>query len=100
MTYQMYYNRLGEPITDDEYMELWTQPFEKSRRVANDERGDVRVSTVWLGMDHNYGDGPPLIFETMIFGGDHDDETWRYATEVEAVAGHRVALALAFEGGD
>jgi hypothetical protein len=26
------------------------------------------VSTVWLGLDHGFGDdGPPLIFETMVF---------------------------------
>lgn len=26
------------------------------------------VSTVWLGLDHNHSDeGPPLIFETMVF---------------------------------
>jgi predicted cobalt transporter CbtA len=50
------------------------------------------VSTVWIGIDHRFGDdGPPLIFETMVFNraegwGELDCE--RYSTEAEAVAGH------------
>lgn len=50
------------------------------------------VSTVWLGFDHRWwGDGAPLIFETMVFPvkgdfGNIDGE--RYSTEAEALAGH------------
>jgi hypothetical protein len=48
------------------------------------------VSTVWLGLDHNFGDGPPLIFETMIFGdGSLDLTCRRYITEEQALAGHK-----------
>lgn len=57
----------------------------------------VSVSTVFLGLDHQWGDGPPLLFETMIFGGKHDGYCERYATWDEAEAGHKVALALAKE---
>jgi hypothetical protein len=36
-----------------------------------------------------------VIFETMIFGGEHDHSQWRYSTEDEAAAGHaRVVQAL------
>lgn len=31
------------------------------------EIGDYIVSTVDLGLDHSFGDGPPLYYETMIF---------------------------------
>ena len=32
--------------------------------------GNVRVSTIFLGLDHNvFGDRPPELFETMVFGG-------------------------------
>jgi hypothetical protein len=48
----------------------------------------VSVSTVWLGINHRWGPGPPLIFETMIFGGEHDQGCMRYATEEQAEAGH------------
>lgn len=28
---------------------------------------DLWVSTVFLGLDHSFGGGPPILFETMIF---------------------------------
>lgn len=57
---------------------------------------DLSVSTVWLGIDHSFGlGGPPLIYETMLFG-DHpfaeNQEQWRYATRVEAWQHHRVVV--------
>jgi hypothetical protein len=55
----------------------------------------VTVSTVWLGLDHNWWpDRAPLIFETMIFGGKLDLECWRYSTEEQALAGHADAVKL------
>lgn len=74
------------------------------KRVAGDtvivDGATLTVSTVWLGVNHNFiGDGPPLIFETMVFG-DHslaEDACWRYATEDEARRGHeKVVEALRF----
>ena len=53
----------------------------------------VTVSTVWLGMDHSFGDGPPLIFETMVFGGELDQECDRYTTEEQAQQGHAAMVA-------
>lgn len=85
-----------EAVPCDDLME-WAKWFEKgNRRVAEDVRGDIRVSTIFLGMNHNWGDGPPLLFETMIFGGEHDLYQDRYATWNEAVDGHKKACALAF----
>lgn len=46
------------------------------------------VSTVWLGIDHQFGKGPPLIFETMVFLGGDSLDCRRYSTEAEAFAGH------------
>lgn len=57
----------------------------------------VEVSTVFLGLDHNWGIGPPLLFETMIFGGVHDEYQERYSIWDEAEAGHARAVALARE---
>lgn len=60
-----------------------------------DKEGDsITVSTVFLGLDHNYGIGPPVLFETMIFGGEHDGYQERYCTWDEAVEGHEVAKKL------
>lgn len=62
--------------------------------VASSEFGDARVSTVFLGMDHSFGGGLPLLFETMIFGGKHDGYQERYHTWAEAEAGHDVACGI------
>ena len=65
-------------------------------RVAATEIGEVMVSTVFLVLNHNYtGDGPPVLYETMIFGGPHSDRQWRYPTREAALAGHNQAVTLA-----
>lgn len=88
----MYYDQDGQPMD----MDAWARAFEDTpaRIVGSDYIGDIHVSTVWLGLNHAWGDGPPLIFETMIFGGAHDQYQERYATKESAVAGHAYALAL------
>lgn len=49
----------------------------------------VEVSTVFLGLDHNFGGGgPPVVFETMVFGGAYDQKCARYCTWDECLAGH------------
>ena len=75
----------------------WAQWFETAQRVvARDEVGDVLVSTVFLGIDHGFTrQGPPILWETMIFGGPHDQYQDRYCTQEEALAGHATALAIA-----
>lgn len=80
----------------------WAKWFGRAdRHVAHDHLpSGVRVSTVFLGIDHNYClAGPPLLFETMIFGGPHDDYQDRYPTREEAIVGHAKALELAKGGG-
>jgi hypothetical protein len=53
----------------------------------------VEVSTVFLGIDHQYGGGPPLLFETMAFGLPDDDEICeRYSTEQQAREGHTAVV--------
>jgi hypothetical protein len=69
----------------------WGQWFEKERiPIGRDQVGEARVSTIFLGLDHGWmEDGkPPVLFETMIFGGEHDDEQYRYTTWDEARAAH------------
>ncbi|WP_439372903.1 hypothetical protein [Bradyrhizobium sp. DASA03120] len=62
-------------------------------RVAQTYIGDVHISTVFLGLDHRFfGDGPPLLFETMIFGGRLDEFQNRCATWDEAEAMHAEAV--------
>lgn len=89
-------NANGDPEVCDDF-HAWGKWFETAdRHVALDKVGDVTVSTVFLGLDHSFGAGAPLLFETMIFGGQHDDYCDRYATRAEAVEGHMRALALVY----
>ncbi len=91
----VYYGMDGQVIDRDEFAAMFEDPL--GRRVAHDSQGDVSVSTVLLCLDHRFGDeGPPLIFETMIFGGDHDEYQERYSTREQAEEGHRRACELAF----
>ena len=55
--------------------------------VSSRDRSVVHiVSTVWLGLDHAHGDGPPILFETMVFGEGSwvDQDCQRYSTLLEA----------------
>jgi hypothetical protein len=75
----------------------WGQWFASANRaVGMDIIGDARVSTVFLGVDHSFGgDGsPPVLWETMIFGGEHDGYQERYTSAADAINGHRRAMEL------
>jgi len=95
----LYYRRDGTVFHGDPNAAAlaWARSFGDAdrRRVAvNSLWNGVFVSTVSLGMDHNWGGGPPLIYETMAFHtSDQHDPQERYSTEAEALAGHRKMVA-------
>lgn len=65
--------------------------------VKQDKIDDVFVSTVFLGMDHSFSNKPghqPVLWETMIFGGEHSDYQERYTSHHDALEGHQRALEL------
>jgi len=70
--------------------------------VRSDEVGGVRVSTVEI----NLVNGPPFskegaaMWETMVFGGPHDREQWRYHSLKDAQKGHRRVVKLVGEEED
>ena len=84
------YDRSGEAITSAR----WALLFEDKRYqvVKQSNVGPVLISTVWLGIDHSFGHGPPQIFETMTFGSE-DEEQYRYASEAEALEHHAELVA-------
>lgn len=71
----------------------WYENADEARRVARTQIGDADVSTVFLGLDHSSGRGQPLLFETMVFGGEQNGWQTRYSTREEADAGHAAAVA-------
>lgn len=69
--------------------------WKKDRTVRKDNIGEIFISTVFLGIDHSFlEEGPPVLFETMIFGGDHDGYQARYTNWDDAVEGHGIAMDL------
>jgi hypothetical protein len=75
----------------------WAVAYEKTdRHVAEDRLATgVRVSTVFLGLDHSFlRRGEPILYETMVFGGPHDEHQRRYSTRAEAAAGHYETLRM------
>jgi hypothetical protein len=110
-----YYILEGHEARPVDTVEEWARWFEGSlaldgvearrkdkRRVDFTDLGYCTVSTVFLGVDHAFWGGPPILFETMVFappeGGTTFPEEWdgrqrRYTTWDEAVAGHDEMVA-------
>lgn len=79
-----------KPVIEKDLMKWAAWLEDADRSVGKTEISkDVSVSTVFLGLDHQFGEGPPLIFETMVFGGPLDQYEERYSTWEEAEAGHK-----------
>ncbi len=95
----IYYDRHGKPMT----LQQWAEKFEDAhyRHVARDVIGPdepldpaplITVMTFWLGLNHNWRSDEPLIFETIVIGGEHDATGIWYTTETQAREGHRRAV--------
>lgn len=93
----------GKPVQEPDLMKwgAWMQNSDK-RIVARTElttpKGTVRISTVFLALDHSFSGGIPVLWETMIFGSklkslQHYQE--RYLSVEQAKAGHEVAVNFA-----
>ena len=78
----------------------WANGYAKDKRVALTEVGGYHVSTVFLGLDHSFDNGPPLLFETMVFlgGGGSGLACDRYSTWAEAEAGHAAMVQKVMDG--
>jgi hypothetical protein len=89
-----------EPILEENLFTWGAWLETANRHVADDYINDVRVSTVFLGRDHNFAPtGPPILFETMIFGGKHDEYQERYSSWDEAEEGHWRAVMMVLKTG-
>ena len=87
----------NRPVEAD--LMTWAQWWETaSNRIVDwtQINSEVMVSTVFLGLDHRFGGkGPPLLFETMIFGaGDEaQNDVWRYSSWDDAKTGHAAVVS-------
>jgi hypothetical protein len=79
-----FFDKEGKPMHD---VGAWAKLHQDLayRRVAETDLPSGRwVSTVWLGTNHRFGPGKPLIFETMVFpsrGRLSEEICERYSTE-------------------
>lgn len=97
------YELVGKKPVKVDNLSEWGKKYSDTRRVAQTMVGPYRVSTVFLGIDHNhFRDGPPLLFETMIFDdskvrrrNQELDYQKRFSTWEEAEAGHDKAIDYA-----
>lgn len=79
----------GQPRLEPDLLAFGAWYESAECHVADDDIDGVRVSTVFLGIDHNHGGGAPILFETMVFGGAFNEAQERYHTREEAIAGHK-----------
>lgn len=65
----------GKPVLVTDIF-VWAKWFETAeRQVAKEQVGDSTISTVFLGLDHNFsGRGAPVLWETMVFGGNLEND--------------------------
>lgn len=97
--HQMYYklnpDKTFEPCSmkecNDQLMEMIDN---NTKNIGLDNINGKYVSTVWLGIDHQYEyNRPPLLFETMVFGKTKSElYCKRYQTYKEALEGHKKAI--------
>lgn len=79
------------PVTCAETWGLWMSSHDI--HVADDVIDEIRISTVFLGLDHNHREHTnPILFETMIFTAGSPGVMERYRTWDDAQAGHALLL--------
>lgn len=91
----LYYRLEGKTVIVCKDVMEWAATIEDKTRqikVTVFKDNDVTISTVFLGIDHNFFGGKPLLFETMIFGGTAEEYCNRYSDYDEAIKGHDEAV--------
>jgi hypothetical protein len=91
-------DKLAVPEPDLLKWAVWMSDVER-RQIAVDEIDGYRISTVFMGIDHDFlHQGDPLLFETMVFPptnrGWEESYMERYASWADAAAGHRKIKTL------
>jgi hypothetical protein len=87
-------NKNPYPVGMEEGLKLYDNP--EMKIIQQDYVGDIFVSTVFLGFDHRFfsdeEDTKPVLFETMIFGGEYNQFQKRYTTYEDALVNHNIML--------
>ncbi len=94
---EMYILNEDGSFSKTESIEEWGRNLDKTKRIAKNTIDNIVVSTVFLGINHSYDGHEPILFETMIFRGEHDHYQKRYVSKQDALAGHEIAVNLVME---
>ncbi len=86
------------PVATDNLLQ-WGQWMEdpNNKQVASTEIDELRVTTIFLGVDNQLNEGQPFLFETLVFKGEQLDWEYdgaRYRNWLEAKAGHDAIVEL------
>jgi len=85
-----FYKLTGRRAVVCEDVTEWGEWYARADRcVAETWIDDVRISTVFLAIDHDpFGTGDPVLFETMVFVNEVTHNMKRYFIWEEAEAGY------------
>lgn len=85
------------PVPCESFQE-WIEWYQYADcQVALTGNSDIWVLTVFLGLNHRFlEEGPPILFETLVLGGKHDNEGTRSCTWEEAEFVHKTYCAIVF----
>ncbi len=102
MFYKLDENKNVVPSSMEEWASFINRDSDQNYRHVGDEVvNGKRISTVFLGLCHNYNPHSkiPIVFETMVFNPDgHDSYQTRCATWDEAVKMHETAVQWVKDG--
>jgi hypothetical protein len=88
----------GEPVLCKNIREWGDGMQQVGRTLACETVAGFDVSTVFLGIDHSFHGGPPVLWETMIFDKERntafDGYQKRYTSRAAALAGHAEAVRM------
>jgi hypothetical protein len=85
-----------QPCNDVDLWRNWMGTFQRwvgDTELTGSAGAAVRICTVFLGLDVSFGGATPILFETMILGGQYDRELYRYYTWADAQTGHSAIVA-------
>lgn len=84
----------GEPQLEPDLLK-WAKWLRNANRILlhTPVTAGVTVITFFLALDPVILSGPPILFETIIYGGHRHLYTVRYSTRADALAGHRMIVS-------
>ena len=101
-------NAQGEPEECGDFVRWSNWLATDERRIVRKQTltvsaGEVEVSTVFIGIDHNFSGEPPVLWETALFfhgyipelsGELHGGPQRRYSSREDAIDGHNAFVRL------